>query len=154
MKNDKRKPKEEPKLKTYPLNIRFSKKEHDVIKTLAEEKGKKFATFVRESCFAHIHNLTEHDKLLADLKVENPEAVQETIFDIINKSNEAVLKSLENIHLDVLNKLKLLEKLQRKNIYLQFYLSRETPQEDHAQQAQSATRRTNEYLEEIDNGSN
>ena len=76
--------------------------------------------------------------------------MQETIFDIINKSNEAVLKSLESIHLDISDKFKILEKLQRKNIYLQFYLSRETPQEEHAERAKSAAKRTNEFLEEID----
>ena len=84
------------------------------------------------------------------LKVKNPEEVQETIFDIINKSNEAVLKSLEKLQVEISKKLELLDVLQRKNIFLQFFHSRETPGEDFPKQDKFARTQIKAFLEDID----
>jgi hypothetical protein len=134
------------------VNLRLTEEEQSVLKHIAKNKNQKVSALVRESCFAQLHNLGEHDKLLGSLKPEDPEETQKTFFDVLNKSSDSILKSLEKLHLDILEEFKFLEKLQRKGIYLQFYLTRETPQEEHAQRAKYAVRQTSEYLEEIDEG--
>ena len=72
--------------------------------------------------FCHIQNITEHEKLLKSLKPENPKEIQKTFFDALNNSNDAVLKSIEKLQLDMSQKFKLVDMLQRKIVWLHISL--------------------------------
>ena len=131
-------------------SIRFSEEEYFALENFAKDRNMKLSSLVRECCFAHIQNITDHEKLLKALKPENPEEIQKTFFDALNNTNDAVLKSIEKLQLDVAQKFKLVDMLQRKIVWLQYFFNREVPPEDYGEFERSANRRTKSYLEHID----
>jgi len=132
-------------------SIRFSDDEFIVLEKIAQSRSKKLSAFIRECCFAHIQNITEHEKLLASLKPEDSQEIQKTFFDALNNTNDAVLKSIEKLQLDMSQKFKLVDMIQRKMVYLHFFFNRDVPPEDYSQAERSANKRTKIYLEDIDN---
>jgi len=131
-------------------SIRLSEEEYSVIRNIAKTKNMKVSTFIRDCFFAYLHNMTEHEKLLEALKPEDPKEFQKTFFDVLNNSNDAVLKSLEKIQIDISKKSYLLDKLQRQSIFLHFLFNREIFEEDIEKVENSANRRTKEFLEDFE----
>ena len=131
-------------------SIRFSDDEFIVLEKIAQSRGKKLSAFIRECCFVHIQNITEHEKLLASLNPEDSQEIQKTFFDALNNSNDAVLKSIEKLQLDVAQKFKLVDMIQRKMIWLFFFFNREVPPEDYGKMERSAIKRTRTFFEDID----
>jgi hypothetical protein len=131
-------------------SIRFSEEDYILLREIAKTKDKKFSTLIRDCCFAYLQNNVEHEHLLNALQPEDPKEFQKTFFDVLNNSNDAVLKSVEKFHSDMLIKFNLIDRLLRKVIYLQFLHSRELSEEDYGNQAKSAKRRIREFLEDID----
>jgi ribonuclease HII len=131
-------------------SIRFSYDEFIVLEKIAQSRSKKLSAFIRECCFAHIQNITEHEKLLASLKPEDSQEIQKTFFDALNNTNDAVLKSIEKLQLDMAQKFKLVDMLQRKIVYLHYFFNREVPPEDYGMFERSANKRTKLLLENID----
>ena len=131
-------------------SIRFSEEEYFALKSFAKERNMKLSSLVRECCFAHIHNITDHEQLLKALKLENPDEIQKTFFDALNNTNDAVLKSIEKLQLDMSQKFELVDLIQRKMVFLYYFFNREVPPEDYGEFERSANRRTKSYLEHID----
>ena len=131
-------------------SIRFSDDEFILLEKIAQSRSKKLSAFIRECCFAHIQNITEHEKLLASLKPEDSQEIQKTFFDALNNTNDAVLKSIEKLQLDMAQKFKLVDMLQRKIVYLHYFFNREVPPEDYGMFERSANKRTKLFLENID----
>ena len=78
--------------KSRMQSIRLSEEELSVLKQIAQIKGKKLSALIREYCFAYLNNLVEHEKLVESIKPEDPNEFQKTFFDVLNNSNDAVLK--------------------------------------------------------------
>jgi uncharacterized protein (DUF1778 family) len=130
-------------------SIRFSDDEFIMLEKIAQSRGKKLSAFIRECCFAHIQNITEHEKLLASLKPEDSQEIQKTFFDALNNSNDAVLKSIEKLQLDMAQKFTLVDLIQRKMVWLYYFFNREVPPEEYGEKERSANRRTRIFFEDV-----
>ena len=130
-------------------SIRFSDDEFILLEKIAQSRSKKLSAFIRECCFAHIQNITEHEKLLASLKPEDSQEIQKTFFDALNNSNDAILKSIEKLQLDMSQKFKLVDMIQRKIVWLHYFFNREVPPEDYGKMERSANKRTQSFFENV-----
>ena len=131
-------------------SIRFSDDEFILLEKIAQSRSKKLSAFIRECCFAHIQNITEHEKLLASLKPEDSQEIQKTFFDALNNSNDAILKSIEKLQLDISQKFKLVDLIQRKMVFLFYLFNRELPPEVYGEMERAANRRTKYFFEDVD----
>jgi len=136
--------------KTKMQSIRFFEDDYFVLRNVANAKGKKFSTLVRECCIAYLLNSAEHEGLIDSLKPEDPKEIQKTFFDALNNSNTVVLKTLENLQIEIFRKLELLDLLERKAIYLQFFISQANPDENYVERNKFAKKWTKDFLEDID----
>ena len=150
MENEIEKPQKLKKSKTKMQSIRFIEDDYFVLQNIAKSKGKKFSTLIRECCIAYLRNSCEHEDLLDSLKPEDPEELQKTFFDALNNSNTVVLKTLENLQKEISKNFELLELLQRKAIYLQFYISQAIPLDNFHERDEFAKRWTKDFLDDID----
>ena len=121
MENEEQKSKKKRIPQDAPLSIRLSKEERAAFKSIAQAKGKQVSSMIRECCLAYLQNADENDKLIASLMPEDPKEVQKTFFDILNKNNEVVIKTLEQLRIDVRESQEKIEDLLRKNLFIQFY---------------------------------
>ena len=149
MKNEEKLKKKETKLRSLQLAIRLSPEELTAIKSIAELQGKKCATLIRESCLAYLRNFSEHEHLFDQIKSADPQEVEQTIFDVLNRNTETIDKSLKNLEVEMLKKFDLIDVLERKAIFLHYFFNREVGDEDYAKLEKSANRRTKVFLEDV-----
>ena len=143
------KPKKETIYRTFPISVRFSEEEYNILKSYAALKDKKVSTLVRQSCIAYLQNFAEHDNLFNKIKTEDPQEVQQTIFDVLNKHTEIIDKSLKNLETELGKKLEIIDILQRKEIFLQLLHNRELPADEYGKLEKAANRRIKVLLEDV-----
>ena len=76
--------------------VRFPKNEFVILQELADTKNVSVSSLIRDCTMAHIQNTADHEQLIDSLKSEDPENIQKNFFDILNRSNEVVLKTMIN----------------------------------------------------------
>ena len=106
---------------------------------------------VRHCTVAHLKTMGEHEELMESFQDPDPEFVQQTFFDTLNKSNDVMFKTLTNIGTYLRKKINTVDALQRKTMYMFLYfLQRDFSQEDKDARQINAKKILKTFLEDID----
>lgn len=130
--------------------IRFNKMEYDALETIAKSKGMDFSVMIRKLVETQLTNSAEHDELLESFKSVKPEEVQKNFLDIINNSNDVLLKAVTNNNETVRKKLEFHEKLIRGLMYLVIYFNREMPDSEKEERSVNAKKRLRAFIQSLD----
>ena len=132
-------------------SVRFSKDEYLGLKKIADAKGMPVSKLIRDSTLTHLKNTGEHEELMESFGDPDPEFVQQTFFDTLNKSNDVMFKTLTNIGTYLRKKINTVDALQRKTLYMFLYfLQRDFSQEDRDARQINAKKILKTFLEDID----
>ena len=130
--------------------VRFPKEEYAILQGIADSKNLNVSVLIRDCTLAHLQNTADHEELIESLGSKDPEKVQKNFFDILNRSNEAILKTMINNASSVMKKLQTQDALLRELMYLIMYFNREVPMEEKDARQKSALQRLKLYLEDFD----
>jgi hypothetical protein len=131
-------------------SVRWQKQIHAALEQLAKKKGVDISSMIRELTISQLKNSADHEDLVESLQPENPEEIQKNFFDILNKSNDVLLKTISNNNEATRKRLQLQDKLIRKLLWLVIYFNREVPDEEKKTRAGDANRRLKIFLEDFD----
>jgi hypothetical protein len=97
-----------------------------------------------------LSNAAEHEELLGSFKSAKPEEIQKNFFDILNKSEEALLKTITNNNEMLRRKIEFHEKLIRGLMFLVIYFNREMDDAEKEGRAANAKKRLKAFIQSLE----
>jgi hypothetical protein len=131
-------------------SIRWKRVEYEALEAIAKDKGLDFGVLVRDLTVAQLSNMAGQEELLQSFKATNPEEVQKNFFDLLNGSQEVLLKSVQNNNETLRKKVEYNELLIRGLMFLVIYFNREMDEAEKEGRAAHAKVRLNAFIESLE----